>query len=615
MSHEKPRRTGAANPGSPAPKSEPKSADLATASEKAPNFVLERVEQDVAAGRNGGKAMTRFPPEPNGYLHIGHAKSICLNFGIAESVPGAVCNLRFDDTNPSTEEDEYVRAIQEDVRWLGFDWGNRLYFASDYFEKLYEIALRLIEAGKAYVDSQSLEEIREGRGSFYKPGRVSPYRDRSVTENLDLFTRMRAGEFADGAHVLRAKIDMESPNQNLRDPVMYRVRREHHHRTGDAWCIYPMYDFAHGYSDAIEGVTHSVCTLEFEDHRPLYDWFLDQAPFDPRPQQIEFAKLNPTYTITSKRKLKQLVEGKHVTGWDDPRMPTLAGLRRRGYTPEAIRAFCERIGVSKRNSVVDVALLEHAVREDLNARCRRVMGVVRPLRVVLENYPEGQQDSFEAPWFPDDPSRGGRSLPFGRVVYIDHDDFAENPPKGWFRLTPGGEVRLRHACIIKCERVVKDASGAVVELRCTWDPDSKGGNAKDGRKVKGTLHWVSEAHAIPAEVRLYDRLFKTERPGESAGEGATGVAEREAGDFLADINPDSLTIEAGARVEPALAASKAGERVQFERVGYFCVDPDSRPGALVYNRTIGLRDSWAAKQGMARGTGQGTGQAAGGSRP
>ena len=397
--------------------------------------------------------------------------------------------------------------------------------------------------------------MREGRGSFYKPGRVSPYRERSVAENLDLFARMRAGEFAEGAHVLRAKIDMESPNQNLRDPVMYRVRRERHHRTGDAWCIYPMYDFAHGYSDAIEGVTHSVCTLEFEDHRPLYDWFLDQAPFDPRPEQIEFAKLNPTYTITSKRKLKQLVDGNHVTGWDDPRMPTLAGLRRRGYTPEAIRAFCERIGVSKRNSVVDVALLEHAVREDLNARCRRVMGVVRPLRVVLENYPEGQHDAFEAPWFPDDPSRGGRSLPFGRVVYIDHDDFAEVPPKGWFRLTPGGEVRLRHACIIKCERVVKDDGGEVVELRCTWDPESRGGNASDGRKVKGTLHWVSEAHALPAEVRLYDRLFKTERPGESApGE------EREAGDFLADLNPDSLTVERGARVEPALARRGAGRR-------------------------------------------------------
>ena len=580
------------DPGSPRPVDAPRPVDPPL-----PNFVLERVEQDVAAGRNGGRVMTRFPPEPNGYLHLGHAKSICLNFGIADRVPGAVCNLRFDDTNPSTEEDEYVRAIQADVRWLGFDWGTRLYFASDYFPRLYELALQLIDAGKAYVDSQSLEEIREGRGNFYKPGRVSPSRDRSVAENRDLFERMRAGEFAEGVHVLRAKIDMESPNQNLRDPVMYRVRREPHHRTGTAWCIYPLYDFAHGYSDAIEGVTHSVCTLEFEDHRPLYDWFLDQATFDPRPEQIEFAKLNPTYTITSKRKLKQLVEGGHVTGWDDPRMPTLAGLRRRGYTPEAIRSFCERIGVSKRNSVVDVALLEHAVREDLNVRCRRVMGVLRPLRVVLENYPEpgagGHDDAFEAPWFADDPSRGGRALPFGRVVYIDRDDFAEVPPKGWFRLSPGAEVRLRHACIIRCERVVKDDEGAVVELRCTWDPESRGGNAKDGRKVKGTLHWVSEQRSLPAEVRLYDRLFNAERPGEGAGAGADGAGEG-AGDFLADLNPGSLTIERGARVEPSLRDAPAGDRVQFERVGYFCVDPDSKPGALVFNRTIGLRDSWAA---------------------
>jgi|CZKU01.1.fsa_nt_gi glutaminyl-tRNA synthetase len=563
------------------------------APETSPNFVLERVEQDVAAGKNGGRVMTRFPPEPNGYLHLGHAKSICLNFGIGDRVPGALCNLRFDDTNPSTEEDEYVRAIQADVRWLGFDWGDRLYFASDYFPKLYELALKLIDAGKAYVDSQSLEEIREGRGNFYRPGLVSPYRDRSVAENRDLFERMRAGEFAEGAHVLRAKIDMESPNQNLRDPVMYRVRREPHHRTGTTWCIYPLYDFAHGYSDAIEGVTHSVCTLEFEDHRPLYDWFLDQATFDPRPVQIEFAKLNPTYTITSKRKLRQLVEGGHVSGWDDPRMPTLAGLRRRGYTPEAIRAFCERIGVSKRNSVVDVALLEHAVREDLNVRSRRVMGVVRPLRVVLENFPEGQEEAFEAPWFADDPSRGGRTLPFGRVVLIDRDDFAEVPPKGWFRLSPGAEVRLRHACIIKCERVVKDDKGELVELRCMWDPESRGGNAKDGRKIKGTLHWVSEQHAVNAEVRLYDRLFNAERPGESSGAVTDGSGEG-AGDFLVDLNPGSLVVERGARVEPSLRDAPAGDRVQFERVGYFCVDPDSKPGAPVFNRTIGLRDSWAA---------------------
>jgi glutaminyl-tRNA synthetase len=553
---------------------------------KLPNFVLDLVEGDVAAGKNGGKVTTRFPPEPNGYLHIGHAKSICLNFGIAQTIPGATCNLRFDDTNPSTEEDEFVRSIQEDVRWLGFDWGTHLYFASDYFEKLYAIAEQLVKDGKAYVDSQSIEEMRAGRGSFYQAGHVSPFRDRTVDENLDMLKRMRAGEFPDGAHVLRAKIDMQSSNQNLRDPVMYRIKREHHHRTGDAWCIYPMYDFAHGYSDAIEGVTHSICTLEFENHRPLYDWFLEQTPaLVPRPYQTEFARLNLTYMTLSKRKLKQLVDGGQVSGWDDPRMPTLAGLRRRGYTAEAIRAFCDRIGVSKRNSFVDVTLLEHAVREDLNARCRRAMGVVRPLRVVLENYPEGQEDAFDAPWMPDDPGQGGRSVPFSRVLYVEREDFLEVPVKGWFRLSPGAEVRLRHACIIKCERVVKDEKGEVVELRCTWDPDSRGGNAKDGRKIKGTLHWVSEKHGVPAEVRLYDRLFKTEHPGEEEGR-----------DFLEDLNPTSTEVLA-ARVEPALATLTPGERVQLERVGYFCVDRDSKPGALVLNRTIGLRDSWAAKQG------------------
>jgi glutaminyl-tRNA synthetase len=561
-----------------------RSPDGAGEGDKLPNFVLDRVLADVAGGKNAGRVMTRFPPEPNGYLHIGHAKSICLNFGIAQAVEGAVCNLRFDDTNPTTEEDEFVRSIQEDVRWLGFDWGPRKYFASDYFERLYGLAVKLIEAGKAYVDSQSLEEIRAARGNFYKAGQVSPHRDRSIAENLDLFARMRAGEFPDGSLVLRAKIDMASPNQNLRDPVMYRIRREHHHRTGDAWCIYPMYDFAHGYSDAIEGVTHSICTLEFENHRPLYDWFLDQTDFSPRPQQIEFARLNLTYTVLSKRKLQQLVAGKHVSGWDDPRMPTLAGLRRRGYTPEAIRAFCERIGVSKRNSFVDVTLLEHAVREDLNARCRRAMGVVRPLRVVLENYPEGEEHTFDAPWSPDDPARGSRKVPLSRVVYIDAEDFAEVPPKGWFRLSPGAEVRLRYACLIKCRSVVKDADGRVVELRCTWDPDSLGGNPKDGRKVKGTLHWVSGERSVPAEVRLYDRLFAAEHPGE------------EGDDFLKDLNPASCEIAKGARLEPALADAPAGDRFQLERVGYFCVDPDSRPGALVLNRTIGLRDSWAAKQ-------------------
>ncbi|MGD0676134.1 MAG: glutamine--tRNA ligase/YqeY domain fusion protein [Polyangiaceae bacterium] len=549
--------------------------------EKLPNFVRERVEQDVGAGKNGGRVMTRFPPEPNGYLHIGHAKSICLNFGLAQTFPGAVCNLRFDDTNPSTEEEEFVRSIQQDIRWLGFDWGPRMYFASDYFEELYEIALQLIANGKAYVDSQSLEEMREGRGSFYKPGRLSPYRDRSIAENINLFRQMRAGEFEDGAHVLRARIDMESPNQNLRDPVMYRIKREHHHRTADEWCIYPMYDFAHGYSDAIEGVTHSICTLEFENHRPLYDWFLDQITRDPRPQQIEFARLALTYTVLSKRKLQQLVEGKYVSGWDDPRMPTLAGLRRRGYTPEAIRTFCERIGVSKRNSFVDVALLEHAVREDLNARCRRVMGVVRPLRVVVENYPEGEEDGFDAPWHPERPEEGTRKLPFTRVLYIDRDDFAEVPPKGWFRLSPGAEVRLRYACVIKCERAVKDEHGQIVELRCTWDPSSRGGNPSDGRKVKGTLHWLSASHATPVEVRLYDRLFNTEQPG------------GETDDFLRDVNPASCDFVRDAQVEPALANAKPGEVFQFERVGYFCVDPDSKPGAIVFNRTIGLRDSWA----------------------
>lgn len=571
------------------PNEKPSPTAGADAPEKLPNFVLDLVKEDVAAGKNGGKVMTRFPPEPNGYLHIGHAKSICLNFGIARDVPNAVCNLRFDDTNPAAEEDEFVRSIQADVKWLGFDWAERLYFASDYYERLWELAVKLVEAGKAYVDSQTLEELRAGRGSFYEGGRTSPYRERSVAENLDLFKRMRAGEFADGAHVLRAKIDMTSPNQNMRDPVMYRIKREHHHRTGDAWCIYPMYDFAHGYSDAFEGITHSICSLEFENHRPLYDWFLDQFSFAPRPRQIEFARLNLTYTELSKRKLRQLVEGGHVRGWDDPRMPTIAGLRRRGVTPEAIRAFCDRVGVSKRNSFVDVTLLEHAIREDLNARCKRAMGVLRPLRVVIENFPEGADDSFDAPWSPEaspsEATQGSRAVPFSRVLYIDREDFAEVPPKGWFRLSPGKEVRLRYACIIKCERVVKDDKGDIVELVCTWDPESRGGNPKDGRKIKGTLHWVSAKHAVKVEARLYDRLYKAEQPG----------AESE--DSLADLNPNSCETLTGAYVEPAIATSAVGDRFQLERVGYFCVDPDSKPGALVLNRTIGLRDSWAAKQG------------------
>jgi glutaminyl-tRNA synthetase len=570
------------------------------ASQRTPNFVLETVTEDVQNGKNGGKVMTRFPPEPNGYLHIGHAKSICLNFGIAGTVPGAVCNLRFDDTNPSTEEDEFVRSIQDDVHWLGFDWGGRKYFASDYFEKLHELAVSLIREGKAYVDSQTVDEIRLGRGSFYEPGRVSPYRGRSVEENLDLFKRMREGEFPDGAHVLRAKIDMQSPNQNLRDPVMYRIKREHHHRTGKTWCIYPMYDFAHGYSDAIEGVTHSICTLEFEDHRPLYDWFLDHASFDPRPQQIEFARLNLTYTVLSKRKLQELVYGQHVGGWDDPRMPTIAGMRRRGYTPEAIRAFCERIGVSKRNSFVDVSLLEHAIREDLNARCNRAMGVLRPLRVVLTNFPEGHHESVDAPWHPEDLSRGSRTVRLSRVIWIDRDDFAEVPPKGWFRLSPGAEVRLRYGAIIRCSEVVKNEQGEITELRCTWDANSRGGNASDGRKVKGTIHWVSDEDSLVCEVRLYDRLFSAEHPGDA--EGATGATGPNGAprSFLHDINPSSFERLTNARVEPALANAKPGDRVQFERVGYFCVDPDSHAspgGPLVFNRTIGLRDSWAAKQG------------------
>jgi glutaminyl-tRNA synthetase len=559
---------------------EPAARDAAA--DSPPNFVRELVQADVAEGKIHGRVMTRFPPEPNGYLHIGHAKSICLNFGVANDVPGAVCNLRFDDTNPATEETEFVESIQKDIRWLGFDWGERLYFASNYFDKLYELARKLIEAGKAYVDSSTLEEIRDARGSFYKAGTASPYRDRPVTESVALFERMRAGELPDGSHVLRAKIDMESPNQNMRDPVMYRIKRQHHHRTGDAWPIYPMYDFAHGYSDAIEGVTHSVCSLEFENHRPLYDWFLDQATFDPRPRQIEFARLNLTYTVLSKRKLQQLVKEKLVHGWDDPRMPTLAGLRRRGFTPEAIRAFCERIGVARRNSFVDVALLEFAIREDLNVRCRRVMGVLRPLKVVIENL--DATETFDAPFVPDDASRGSRPLSLTREVYIDREDFEENPPKGFFRLSPGKEVRLRHACILKCERVVKNADGDVTELRCTWDPESRGGNPKDGRKVKGTLHWVPAESAVDAEVRLYDRLFLSEQPGEG---------ER---DFLTELNPNSCETLAHAKLEPSLAGLAVGERVQLERVGYFCVDPDSTPEKLVMNRTIGLRDSWTAKQ-------------------
>ena len=548
------------------------------------DFIRAIVSKDIAAGKNRGRVATRFPPEPNGYLHIGHAKSICLNFGIAADF-GGTCNLRFDDTNPTKEDVEYVESIQEDVRWLGFDWADRLYYASDYFERLYQYGVELIRRGKAYVCSLSADEIRTYRGTLTEPGRDSPYRNRSLEENLDLFARMRAGEFPDGAHVLRAKIDMASPNINLRDPTIYRIRKAHHHRTGDAWCIYPMYDFAHGLSDAEEGITHSICTLEFEDHRPLYDWFLDQLPVPFRPQQIEFARLNLSYTVLSKRKLLQLVTGGHVTGWDDPRMPTLSGLRRRGYTPEAIRAFCDAIGVAKRDSVVDIAMLEHCVREDLNRRAPRVMAVLRPLKVVIENYPAGEVETLEAVNNPEDASMGTRRLPFARELYIERDDFREDPPKQFFRLAPGREVRLRYAYIIKCVGVVKDErTGEVVELRCTYDPETRSGAPAANRKVKATIHWVSAAHAIDGEARLYDRLFVNENPG----------ADKDGRDFTTFLNPRSLEVMSGCRLEPSLAQAAPGARVQFERLGYFCVDPiDSAPGRPVFNRTVALRDTWA----------------------
>ena len=543
------------------------------------DFIRTIVAEDVSAGKHAGRVATRFPPEPNGYLHIGHAKSICLNFGVAAEF-GGTCNLRFDDTNPTKEDVEYVDSIQEDVRWLGFEWHGEPLYASDYFETLYGYAVHLIMAGKAYVDSLSAEEIREYRGTLTEPGRESPYRDRPVEESLDLFARMRAGEFEDGAHVLRAKIDMASPNITLRDPVLYRIRRAHHHRTGDAWCIYPMYDFAHPPSDAIEKITHSLCTLEFEQHRPLYDWLIANLPVPAQPRQIEFARLNLSYTVMSKRKLLTLVEEGHVSGWDDPRMPTIVGMRRRGFPPEAIRTFCERIGVAKRENLVDVALLEHAVREDLNKRAPRVMAVLRPLRVVIENYPETEAEEFEIGNNPEDPSAGTRIVPFSRVLYIERDDFMETPPKKFFRLAPGREVRLRGAYFITCREAVKDAAGEIVELRCTYDPATRGGDAADGRKVKATLHWVSAAHAADAEVRLYDRLFKSETPDN-------------AGDYRGDLNPASLEVVAGCKIEPSAAAAPPATRYQFERLGYFCVDPDSRPGFPIFNRTVSLKDSWA----------------------
>ncbi len=557
------------------------SADAAPA-----NFLNEIVEEDQKNGRWGGRLLTRFPPEPNGYLHIGHAKSICLNFGLARD-HGGQCNLRFDDTNPTKEEVEYVDAIMNDVRWLGFDWGDHLFYASDYFEKLYDFAVQLIREGLAYVDSLTLDQVREYRGSFYVKGQDSPYRTRSVEENLDLFLRMRAGEFPDGAHLLRAKIDMASQNMNLRDPPMYRIRHAHHHRTGDTWCIYPTYDFAHGQSDAIEGVTHSICTLEFENHQPLYDWFLEALRLDAsrRPQQIEFAMLNLSYTVLGKRKLLELVQEGKVNGWSDPRMPTLSGMRRRGYTAQAIRAFCERIGVARKDGVVDLTLLEHAIREDLNANSPRVMGVLHPLRVVIENLPEGQVEEFDAPYFPEGAERGSRKVPFGRVIYVEQEDFREDAPKKWFRLGPGREVRLRYACLITCKEVVKDEkTGQVIELRCVWDPASRGGNSPDGRRVNGTLHWVSAAHAVPAEVRLYDRLWVKEDP----------LGDKDGKDWKEHLNPASLSRLTGCLVEPSLLSAAPGSRWQFERLGYFCVDSeDSGEGRLVFNRTVSLKDSWA----------------------
>jgi glutaminyl-tRNA synthetase len=548
------------------------------------DFIRTIIEEDIAAGKHRGRVATRFPPEPNGYLHIGHAKSICLNFGVAVE-NGGTCNLRFDDTNPTKEETEYVDAIKEDVRWLGFQWNAELY-ASDYFERLYQFAVQLIKAGKAYVDSLDADAIRKYRGTLTEPGRNSPYRDRTVEANLDLFARMRAGEFPDGAHVLRAKIDMASPNLNMRDPTLYRIRHAHHHRTGDSWCIYPMYDYAHPLSDAIESITHSLCTLEFEDHRPLYDWLVNSVDVQPggdKPQQIEFARLNLNYTVMSKRKLLQLVQQGHVSAWDDPRMPTITGLRRRGYTPESIRDFCTRIGVAKKENVIDVAQLEHSIREDLNRRAPRVMGVLHPLKVVLTNYPEGQVEEVDVINNPEDESAGTRRVPFARELYIEREDFMEEPPKKFFRLSPGKEVRLRCAYFITCHEVVKDERGDLVELRCTYDPATRGGDSPDGRKVKATLHWVSAAHARRAEVRLYDRLFSVQDP-ETVPEGKTFI------DFL---NPNSLEVLRDALVEPSLASAAPGRRVQFERLGYFAVDPDSRPGALVFNRIVSLRDTWA----------------------
>jgi glutaminyl-tRNA synthetase len=549
----------------------------------ASNFIRDIVAADHANGKHGGRVVTRFPPEPNGYLHIGHAKSICLNFGIAKDNSGGLCHLRFDDTNPTTEDPEYVEAIQDDVRWLGFDWHEKMFFASDYFEQLYDVAVRLIRKDKAYVDALTAEEMRTYRGTLTQPGMNSPSRSHSVNENLDLFRRMREGEFPDGTRVLRAKIDMSSPNINLRDPVLYRIRHASHYRRGNAWCLYPSYDFAHPLSDALEGITHSICTLEFEDHRPLYDWVVEQADMLHRPQQIEFARLNLTYTVMSKRKLLELVEKKLVSGWDDPRLPTIKGLRRRGYTPEAIRAFCDHIGVAKREAIVEMQLLEHFVREDLNKRSPRVMAVLRPLKVILTNYPEGQSEDLDAVNNPEDVSAGTRSVPFSRVLYIEQDDFREDPPKQFFRLAPGREVRLRYAYIIKCVAVTKDPrTGEITELQCIYDPTTKSGASQEQRKVKATIHWVSAAHAVKAEVRLYNPLLVTDL--------AKMPPDH---DWTTYLNPNSLERITGCLVEPSLRQTEPGTRYQFERLGYFCADPDSASGTLIFNRTVSLKDAWA----------------------
>jgi len=547
------------------------------------DFIRDIVAADRTAGKHDGRVVTRFPPEPNGYLHIGHAKSICLNFGLANENPGGVCHLRFDDTNPTTEDPEFVESIQDDVRWLGFDWHGKMFYASDYFERLYECAVMLIKKEKAYVDSLTAEQMRDYRGTLTEPGRNSPYRTRPVDENLDLFRRMRAGEFHDGTHVLRAKIDMTSPNINLRDPVLYRIRHAAHYRTGTEWCIYPAYDYAHPLSDAIEGITHSICTLEFEDHRPLYDWVVAESGMPHRPRQIEFARLNLTFAVMSKRKLLELVTKKLVAGWDDPRIPTIKGLRRRGYTPEAIRAFCEHIGVAKRDAIVEMQLLEFFIREDLNKRSSRVMAVLNPLKVVIENYPEGTVEDMEAVNNPEDPAAGTRRVPFSRVLYIEQDDFREDPPKQFFRLAPGREVRLRYAYIVKCTGVVKDPqTGAITELRCTYDPDTKSGSSQEQRKVKATIHWVSAAHAVPAEVRLYNPLLVTD-PAKIPSDQ----------DWTQSLNPQSLERLTGCLVEPSLRQAPVGTRYQFERTGYFCVDPDTSSNGLVFNRTVSLKDAWA----------------------